>query len=386
MKKIIFTVLLLSAVLLAGSDMSRVTFSVSGNRDSTDNLYETVNLTVPLSSVVFEKTDSMFTASLTIQYTFFNNSRQPLNNFFTDTTITADSYQKTVRDSIANFTKVFRADSSYKSLQIKLTDNNSDSYIQFNSPVILPYAREGKPYISSIIDINGSQWHFTNEDSLVFAVEYSNMDTADYSLKLKIADKHSPFEKDFPVQNTEIDTFTISTDLEPGKYKLRAEMFNNQKSLVSSMTTDFFIDFSFEHSDKQYHDIVNALSLIAVKSEIDRMRNAEPSEREDAWNDFWKKAEINPTLSGNILYNEFLRRYKYAMDEFGVHAKEGYKTDQGRIYIMFGHPDEIDRHPFDLDSKPYEIWYYYSQGYEFKFVDVHGYGEYRLMNYYDQWR
>ncbi|MDY6787115.1 MAG: GWxTD domain-containing protein [candidate division WOR-3 bacterium] len=386
MKKIIFTVLLMTAVLLAGSDMSRVTFSVSGNRDSTDDLYETVNLTVPLSSVVFEKTDSIFTASLTIQYTFFDNSSKPLKNFFTDTTITADSYQKTVRDSVVNFTRVFKADSSYKSLQIKLTDNNSDSYIQFNSPVILPYATKGKPYIRSIIDINGEEWHFTDEDSLVFGIEYSNMDTSDYSLKLNISGKSSPYEKEFPLINTKRDTFILSTNLEPGKYKLTAEMFNDQKELISSMTTDFFIAFSFEHSDKQYHNIVNALSLIAVKSEIDKMRNAGPEEREKIWNDFWKRADINPTLSGNIQYNEFLRRYKYAMDEFGVHAKEGYKTDQGRIYIMFGHPDEIERHPFDLDSKPYEIWYYYSEGYEFRFVDVHGYGEFRLMNYYDQWR
>ncbi|MFO8062874.1 MAG: GWxTD domain-containing protein [bacterium] len=386
MKKFIFAVLLMTAVLLAGRDLSRVTFSVSGNRDSTDNLYETVNLTVPLSSVVFEKTDSIFTASLTIQYTFFDSNNQPLKNFFTDTIITGDSYEKTVRDSAVTITGVFTADSSYNSLQIKLTDNNSQSYVQFNSPVILPYSTTGKPYISSIIDIDGSQWHFTDEDSLVFGIKYSNMDSADYSLRLKISDKYSPYEEQFPVTNTERDTLILSTNLEPGKYILTAEMFNNKKELISSMTTDFFIDFSFEHSDKQYYNIVNALSLIAVKSEIDRMKNAQPSERENVWNDFWKRADINPTLSGNIQYDEFLRRYKYAMDNFGVHAKEGYKTDQGRIYIMFGHPDEIERHPFDLDSKPYEIWYYYSEGYEFKFVDVHGYGEYRLMNYYDQWR
>jgi len=52
----------------------------------------------------------------------------------------------------------------------------------------------------------------------------------------------------------------------------------------------------------------------------------------------------------------------------------------GMIYILFGPPNSVDRHPFDIDSKPYEVWYYYQKDRQFMFVDETGFGDYRLMN------
>jgi hypothetical protein len=50
----------------------------------------------------------------------------------------------------------------------------------------------------------------------------------------------------------------------------------------------------------------------------------------------------------------------------------------GKVYIEYGHPDEIEEHPFDIGSYPYIIWYYYSQREKFTFVDRLGNGDYRL--------
>ena len=50
-------------------------------------------------------------------------------------------------------------------------------------------------------------------------------------------------------------------------------------------------------------------------------------------------------------------------------------------------PNNIERHPFDIDAKPYEIWTYYEQNREFVFVDATGFGDYRLQNpMWDLWR
>lgn len=75
---------------------------------------------------------------------------------------------------------------------------------------------------------------------------------------------------------------------------------------------------------------------------------------------------------------EYFRRVDYANEQFlGLFG--GWRSDMGRIHIKLGPPNEIERHYFELDSNPYEIWYYYALGEEFIFVDERGFGEYTLV-------
>ena len=80
------------------------------------------------------------------------------------------------------------------------------------------------------------------------------------------------------------------------------------------------------------------------------------------------------------MQNEFYRRIEYTNAHFSV-ISPGWKSDRGRIYIVHGPPDEIERHPMDIGLKPYEIWYYYSSNHFFYFLDENGYGEYKLVNW-----
>jgi hypothetical protein len=51
----------------------------------------------------------------------------------------------------------------------------------------------------------------------------------------------------------------------------------------------------------------------------------------------------------------------------------------GMVFIILGAPSSVDRHPFEIDSKPYEIWYYYDFDRQIVFVDESGFGNYRLV-------
>jgi phosphoribosylformylglycinamidine (FGAM) synthase-like amidotransferase family enzyme len=82
--------------------------------------------------------------------------------------------------------------------------------------------------------------------------------------------------------------------------------------------------------------------------------------------------------------DEYFRRTKYANLNFSVSNKKGYLTDMGRIYVIYGHPDEVERHPFEMDEKPYVIWYYYKNNVKVVFVDETGTGEYELRAIYEQ--
>jgi GWxTD domain-containing protein len=75
---------------------------------------------------------------------------------------------------------------------------------------------------------------------------------------------------------------------------------------------------------------------------------------------------------------EYYGRVEYATKNF-TGFTEGWKTDRGMIFILYGAPETIDRHPFDATGKPYDIWHYYALNREFIFVDVTGYGDYKLQ-------
>ncbi len=54
----------------------------------------------------------------------------------------------------------------------------------------------------------------------------------------------------------------------------------------------------------------------------------------------------------------------------------------GRIFIVYGQPDDIDRHHMEIDEKPYEIWSYYvgGQNHKFVFVDRNNENIYSLVH------
>ncbi len=97
---------------------------------------------------------------------------------------------------------------------------------------------------------------------------------------------------------------------------------------------------------------------------------------------FWKRLNENPVAAGNDFRTQYLEKVAYANQHFSVGNIKGWKTDRGRVYIVYGKPDEIDRHPNESDSKPYEVWYYNSieGGVSFDFVDRTGFGDYMLVN------
>ncbi len=97
---------------------------------------------------------------------------------------------------------------------------------------------------------------------------------------------------------------------------------------------------------------------------------------------FWyRRDKINQTPYGTFRIN-YLRRVDEANQRFKAMGKEGWQTDQGRVLLMYGEPDEIERHPSSMDLLPYVIWYYHNLegGAEFVFVDQRGFGEYELIH------
>ncbi len=61
---------------------------------------------------------------------------------------------------------------------------------------------------------------------------------------------------------------------------------------------------------------------------------------------FWRDRDPTPATPNNEFRDEHYRRIKYANARWGDDGS-GWQTDRGRIYIIYGPPDEIEVHPSD---------------------------------------
>ncbi|MGH9682530.1 MAG: GWxTD domain-containing protein [Candidatus Acidiferrales bacterium] len=120
-------------------------------------------------------------------------------------------------------------------------------------------------------------------------------------------------------------------------------------------------------------------------------------EREQFIEQFWQRRNPDPDSPENTFKEEHYRRIAYANEHFSS-GIPGWKTDRGRIYIMWGKPDEIDSHPSggtydrpaeegggETSTYPFEDWRYrYLEGIgenvELEFVDPTMTGEYHLTS------
>jgi bla regulator protein blaR1 len=76
---------------------------------------------------------------------------------------------------------------------------------------------------------------------------------------------------------------------------------------------------------------------------------------------FWLRRDPTPNTSVNEFQQEHYRRIEFANQRFPTAAgKPGWQTDRGRIYIVYGPPDEIEAHPSGGSSRPYpyQVWRY----------------------------
>ncbi|CUU10499.1 GWxTD domain-containing protein [Candidatus Kryptobacter tengchongensis] len=79
---------------------------------------------------------------------------------------------------------------------------------------------------------------------------------------------------------------------------------------------------------------------------------------------------------------KYLDRVEQANEKFTTRFLPGWRTDRGRVYIIYGPPDEVERYPYSENMKPYEIWHYYNLqgGVIFVFGDRTGFGSYELLH------
>src|SRR5436305_9310855 len=118
-------------------------------------------------------------------------------------------------------------------------------------------------------------------------------------------------------------------------------------------------------------------------------------EREQFIEQFWLRRDPTPDSVENEYKEEHYRRIAYANEHYAS-GIPGWKADRGRIYIMYGPPDEIESHPSggtyerppeegggSTSTYPFEKWRYryiedIGSDINIEFVDPTMSGEYRM--------
>jgi GWxTD domain-containing protein len=136
-------------------------------------------------------------------------------------------------------------------------------------------------------------------------------------------------------------------------------------------------------SEEELDENFSVSKYIATTPEIVQWAKlSEPDAKKNFLFNFWKARDVDVTTGRNEFKREYFRRIAWSNDRYTTIQKKGWKTDRGRVYIIFGEPSEIERYPNQVDTKPYEIWRFdqIEGGVVFVFADLSGFNDYTLIH------
>ncbi|MFH1278701.1 MAG: GWxTD domain-containing protein [Candidatus Eisenbacteria bacterium] len=228
------------------------------------------------------------------------------------------------------------------------------------------------------------------------------------------------------------------TGLPAGAYRLRVTVESperGEKALaegafeVAWRAADFIARSSggeetepaWEFGDRAGDDLVEEMRMLLGRGELDKLKRLGHEERRAWVEEYWTDRDPTPGTPVNELREEHYRRIRLANTRFRSIRLKGIETDRGRVYVRYGEPDEIrtafadqsfvpgsrifpgsrsvigeegrERGGINVSEKQYEVWTYNERGrilgdqhkvasglgMRFVFVDVEGYGNFRIV-------
>ena len=149
------------------------------------------------------------------------------------------------------------------------------------------------------------------------------------------------------------------------KIKQKKISFSKFKSGISSYITN--IDLA-----------IKQMKYIIDNDKYERSNKKFRKDKENLFYSLWKDMDPTPETEYNELMDEYYKRVSYTNENFDG-WKDGWETDRGMVYILFGPPDQVERtNPSMSNSTLYQIWTYNRINKQFIFRDQNGFGDFRL--------
>lgn len=365
------------------------------------------------SSLSYQKWGEKFRALYSVDITISKKGKQ-ITGASSDGNLVADDYKATIaKDDFVINKLIFKVPPDNYDLGARLSDPGSGDIMKIKRELKLKDFGKNLPSLSSLefvrdvtsgdslqdfersgVRLIPSVSRSFGEDApevILYYEIYNKPDfNGDYQVIYDIMKRDRPVFSDtslFPstgrltgrLERLKVDTF------QPGLYTMSMTVLSPGHKLELAREAEFVIGWSVLAVVKtDWETAVEQLRYIASGDEMKKLSKSPAEDRMRLWEEFWKSKDPTPSTLENELEDEYYRRVRYSQLNFGNFGNDdGWKSDRGMVYITYGPPDEIERHPFDIDSKPYQIWYYYNQKRIFRFVDFNGDGNYELIYPYD---
>ena len=370
----------------------------SGKPDST---LVSVFVQVPYDKIQFYKTDDQFIASFSVAVSIFDDDKHLISEKVWDEKVIANNFEQTTSKSNYNISlKNFKLEPEKYSARVSVEDKNSRNNYVINKQMevrkflpdldlsdIMLIAKETNTNGKRRIVPNVSRNVVTKKLGIPVFFQINSADNGKFRINYSITTKSGSrifadtVYTDLSKGNNEIDYTLKDSSLNLGTYTINVEVENLDKDEQASVNCPLISRWSGLPENVSNLDLaISQLVYIATEDEFNYIRKAPNNEEKiKRFSDFWKKKDPNPNDEQNQAFDEYYGRVAYANDHFS-HFREGWKTDMGMVYIILGKPDDVQRHPFDANSKPFELWDYYNLNRRFEFLDETGFGDYRLLN------
>jgi GWxTD domain-containing protein len=241
---------------------------------------------------------------------------------------------------------------------------------------------------------------FTHEGGMMyFYAELYNLKNPtesdpEYELSFSVLDTSGDRVKDFgkqikkkPGTSAVVMSGINITTLAGGRYVLAVDAKDRGTGKKAHATRNFAVlrqPTPEELAADEVKRFKQDVTYIATSAELKMFNELNFVGKENFIQEFWRKRDPNPETPENEFKMEHYRRINTANLRFShtQESNDGWNTDMGRVYITYGEPDDIERHPSSQETKPWEQWNYHNLegGVYFIFVDQDGYGAYRLVH------
>lgn len=183
--------------------------------------------------------------------------------------------------------------------------------------------------------------------------------------------------------HVELQNDSLRTLAEKSKkfYVLQKEELQKQQTAMKNSPYESSVFTSMDSTDIE-KEFLMVFYLLSTEEQIIHKEIADLEGKRHFLYNFWRNKYPDVNVNENPMRQEYYRRMRAADDRFSTLKMGGWITDRGRVFMVYGEPDDIERHPNEANTYDYEIWFYNSlqSGVRFVFADFEGYRNYRLIH------
>ena len=359
---------------------------VSYRIQNSDSFNVNILLRIPLKTLVFKKQKNQFIANINYTFITSNHDTKAVVNRVTNNKSISVSYYEDTRDANRFYqieNQISLPKGQYSLLSII---QDIDSHNIFNNTTKMDVGNV--PMISKLTAFHyeGKERHYISK------VVKEDVDTVWFKFQLddfEIIGENIPFNYKVLQDSTIIDSSTVNVignkqNMYNIPIKISSEWENDITIFIGSKGQFSSIKLFVESKDgtqlwsDKRKDIAGVMAYLLPYSEFKNFSKLEDGELFKVVTEYWKSKDPTFDTKKNELLEEINNRIAYANAHFSVVGR-GWRSDMGKIYIIYGPPESIDRHYNAEYLYNYEIWHYAS-GRKFTFSDRRNFGELKLVS------